>query len=607
MKSVKKYTAVLGVLLTAAPASFGQSRYVRGPDLPTGNYFSTFTSRYKSVYVPPIDMSNTTRAEQLIRAGNLYLSLNDAIDLSLENNLGLEIQRYQFPLAAAAYLGSYGQYDQTFNINTFNFLHSASPVTQVTTGGSQPVNITETYNRNFNFQQPFSSGATVTLGYTAGKSITNNTTSIFAPSLSGGLTLNATQPLLRGFGVAMNNVPITQAKNNQRNADYAFQQQVNTLLNNVIGSYWNLVSAVLNVDVARQSLDLSNKLYEQNSKQVEIGTMAPIDIKQTEVQVAQNEQALIAAQTAVQTQEIALKNILSRNGVSSPVLGPVHIIPTSRVEVPAVEAVVPVQDLIDTALQKRPELAQTRITLENTALNMKVSRNNLLPSLNLVGQISQPAQSGTVNPTYCDLHNPVQPGCARLPLTDYIGGYSNVLRQLFTVPLVNWQVGLNFSLNLRNRSQQATMQQQQLQYRTSELQLQNQTNQYKADVQTALANILRARAQFAAADRAVSAQEAVVDAEQRKFQLGASTLFVVIQQQNTLASTRQQLVTAQVGYATAKLSLDVATGTLMDKYNLIFDEAKEGLVSRRPDPIPDITQTPGQNANLLLPTTPNPR
>lgn len=606
MRSVKNYTAVLSALLLAAPAGFGQSRYDRGPELTTGNYFSTFTSKYKAAYVPPIDITNSSRADQLIRAGNLYLSLNDAIAMALENNLGLEIQRYQFDLTAVAYRGAQaganGAFDPVFNMNQMNYQRNASINTQATTGGALPVTLSEVYNRNFNITQGFITGGQYTIGWTNNKQRTNNTTQTYSPNLAGNINAQFQQPLLRGFGTSLNTIPIKVAKNNQRNADYAFQQQVNTTLNNVIGAYWNMVSAVLNVDVARQSLDLSNRLLDQNKKQVEIGTMAPIEIKQTEVQVAQNESSLAAALTAVQTQEIALKNLVSRNGVANPTISQVHIIPTSRVEVPAVEPVQPVQDLTDAALQKRPELAQNRITLENTALNMKTSRNSLLPQLNFTANTSNQGSGGVLNPGYCDLSQipPVGNGCERLPPDQYIGGFSNTLRQVFTVPTITWNVGLTFSINLRNRSQQAALAQQQLQYRTQELQLQQQTNQIRADVQTALANILRARAQFAAADRAVSAQEAVVDAEQRKFQLGASTLFVVIQQQNTLATTRQQLVTAQVQYATSKLALDVATGTLMDKYNLVFDEAKDGMVTRRPDPIPDLIQTP-QAQNVAAP------
>lgn len=607
MRFVKNYVAALGVLLMLAPAGFAQTRYDRGPQIPTGNYFGTFLDKYKPSYVPPVDISNSSRADQLIRAGNLYLSLNDAIAMALENNLGLEIQRYQFELMDVQYRGSYGVFDQTFNVNQFTYTHGATPVTQVTTQGTNTINTNDTYNRNFNFQQPLVTGGNLTLGYTSGKQLTNNTTTIFAPSLSGGINLQGTQPLLRGFGKGLTTIPIKIAKNNQRNADYAFRQQVNTTLNNVVQAYWNLVSAVLNVDVAQQTLDLARRLLDQNQKQVEIGTMAPIDINQTLVQVAQGEQQLNAAQTAVLTQEVALKNLLSRNGIASALIAPVHVIPTSRIEVPAVEPVQPIQDLMDSALQNRPELAQGRINLENQALNMKTLRNNLLPQLNLTGQISQPAQSGTINTGYCDLANPVQPGCERLPSQDYIGGYSNILRQLFTVPLVNWNVGVTFSINLRNRSQQAQMAQQQLNYRIQEAQLQQQTNQFRADVQTAQYNIARARVQYATADRAVTAQEAVVDAEQRKFQLGASTLFVVIQQQNTLATTRQQLVTAQVGYATAKLNLDFATGTLLEKYNVGFDEAKDGMVTRRPDPIPDINQTPLQNAATPGTVVANPR
>lgn len=592
MRFVKNHIAVLGALLMLAPPGFSQQRYDRGPQLPSGSYFGTFIDKYKAPYVPPVDLSNSSRADQLIRAGNLYLSLNDAIALALENNLGLEIQRYQFDLADVAFRGSYGAFDPTFNMTNFTYQHGASPVTQVTTQGSNSVNTTDNYNRAFNYQQPLMTGGNFTLGYTSTKQRTNNTTSIFAPSLGGGINFNGTQPLLRGFGKDLATVPIKVAKNNQRNADYQFRTQVNTTMNNVIQAYWNLVSAVLNVDVAQQALALAERTRDQISKQIEIGTSAPIEINQPEVQIAQGQQALIAAQTAVLNQEVTLKNLLSRNGLESAILAPVHIIPTSRIEVPAVEPVQPIQDLTETAYRNRPELASARITMENQALNMKTARNALLPQLNLTGQVSQPGQSGTINPGYCDPNNPVQAGCARLPSQDYIGGYSNVLRQLFTVPLVNWNVGVTFSINLRNRSQQAAIAQQQLNYRIQEAQLRQNMNTIRADVQTQVNNIIRARQQVAAAERAVLAQELVVDAEQRKLQLGASTLFVVIQQQNTLANTRQQLVTAQVGYATAKLALDAATGTLPEKYNVDFEEARDGVVTRRPDPIPDINQTP---------------
>ena len=594
MKTVKNYISVLAVLLVVAPAGYGQSRSDRTPKLSTeGGRINNLTRKYKSQYVAPIDMSNTGRLDQLIRAGNLYLSLNDAIALALENNIGLEIQRYQFELTDVAYqsslAGATGQFDPTFTVNQFNYQHAATPVTNQVGAGTAPTTITDTYNRNFQLAQTFKTGATGTFGFTSAKSTTNNQNANFVPNLSGNLNLNVTQPLLRGFGVGLNTLGITVARNNRRAADYGFRVQINTQINTVVQAYWNLVSASLNVGVSRQSLELSQRLLDQNKKQIEIGVMAPIDIKQTEVQVANGEQAVITAEAAVATQENTLKNIISRNGVASASVGAVHIIPTSRVEVPSVEPVQPIQDLIDAGLKSRPELEQARISLENTQTNMRTTKNALLPQLNLTGTVSNPASGGVLNPAPNVVAGIAQPRNVNASRT---GGFGNTLNQLFFQQTVNYTLGFTFTINLRNRSQQAALATASLNQRTQELQLQQQINQIRTDVRNAQVNITSARARLEAAEKGLSAQEAVVDGEQRKFQLGTSTLFVVIQQQNTLATSRQNVVTAQVAYANAKLAMDVATGNLMDKYGINFDEAQDGTVKRRADPIQDVVNTP---------------
>jgi len=591
MKFVKNYIALLGVLLVMAPAGFGQNRSDRTPRLSSeSGRINDLTRKYKPQSVAPIDMSNSSRLEQLTRAGNLYLSLNDAIALALENNIGVEIQRYQFELTDVAYqsslAGANGVFDPTFSVNQFNYNHSAQPVTNNVGTGNVTTNITDTYNRNFQLAQTFKTGANATFGFTSGKSTTNNQNSNFVPNLTGNLNLNITQPLLRGFGVGLNTLGITIAKNNRRAADYTFRTQINTQVNTVVAAYWNLVSASLNVGVSRQSLELSQRLLDQNKKQIEIGTMAPIDIKQTEVQVANGELAVITAEAAVATQENTLKNIISRNSLAGASLSSVHIIPTSRVEVPTIEQVQPIQDLTDMALKSRPELEQSRINLENTQTNLRTTKNGLLPQLNLTGTVSNPASGGVLNPV--PNVNAAGVTVPRAVNPDRTGGFSNTLNQLFYQPTVNYTLGFTFTINLRNRSQQAAYATASLNQRTQELQLQQQINQIRADVANAQVSITSARGRLSAAEKALAAQEAVVDGEQRKFQLGTSTLYVVIQQQNTLATSRQNVVTAQVAYATAKLAMDVATGNLMEKYGIVFEEAKDGALSRRPDPIQDV-------------------
>jgi outer membrane protein TolC len=597
MRSVKSYISLLGILAVMAPAGYGQSRNTRAPQLLSeGGFINNITQKYKPQYVPPIDISNSGRLEHLIRAGNLYLSLNDAIALALENNIGLEIQRYTFQTndiaLKSSYTGTNGNWDPIFTSN-INWGKTQSIQTNTITSGGQSVNVNGTRQRNFGIQQSFKTGGNVVFGFNNSTRTTNNSNDIFGPNLSSSLQLQGTQPLLNGFGLALNTRGIRIAQNNIRAADFSFKQQINTTLNAVIQAYWNLVSANLNVTVARQSLDLSERLLDQNKKQIEIGTMAPIDIKQTEVQVAQGQQNLITAEAAISTQEITLKNLLSRNGLGSATLAAVHIIPTSRVEVPAVEPVQPIQDLTEMALSSRPELAQQRVQMENTEINLKATRNSMLPTISLTGNLSNPASGGPINPIpqTDPLTGEIRPRNLSSINPDLIGGYSNILRQLWGQQTINYTIGFTLNIPLRNRAAQYTMATQELALRSSQLQLQQQSNTIRADVATAQINIASARARYEVAEKALAAQEAVVDGEQRKFQLGTSTLYVVIQQQNTLATSRQNVVTAQVAYANAKLQMDVATGNLMEKYNIVLDEAKDGTLSRRPDPIPDVINT----------------
>jgi len=607
MNQSKPFIALLCVLLVAAPGLYSQQLNDRAPKLETerAHWYSGLTANYRTRYIPPINISNSGRVDSLIRAGNLYLSLSDAIALALENNIDVEVSRYAYPLSDAAVLsarssnGAGVSYDPAFT-STVNWGHSAQIQTNAVQAGGQSVNIGNTRTRNFGIQQGFVTGGTATLGFNNNTATTNNTNAIFLPSYSSGLSLQANQPLLQGFGLAYNTRNLRIAKNNVRLTDYQFQQQLNTTLNTVISTYWNLVSAALAVGVAQQSLELSQKLLDDNKKQLEIGTMAPLDVQQADQQVATSETNLITAQTAVEQQEVALKNLLSRNGLAAANFADVHIIPTDRITVPDVEPIRPVQDLVATALDRRPELTQLRIQLENSKINLTGTKNALLPQLNVVGNVSNPAAGGIFNP------NPqVNPLTGEIvtrtpPNPDLIGGYGNILRQLFGIPTVNYQIGFTLTVPLRNRAAQEAYITQDLQLRQSELGIQKQVNQIRMDVQNALIAVRNARARYGSATKASALAEAVLDSEQKKYALGASTSYAVVQHQTDLATARQSEVAAISAYAQAKLQMDQATGTILENNNVTLDEVKNGRLSKTPSRIPDVL--PPANGQAAVPT-----
>jgi outer membrane protein len=608
MKQSKPFIALLCVLLMAAPGMYSQQLNDRAPRLDSErqHWYSGFTHDYNPRYVPPVSISNSGRADSLIRAGNLYLSLSDAVALALENNIDVEVARYGYPLnesalrASRASNGAGLSYDPAVT-STVNWGHSATIQTNAITAGGQSVNIGDSRVRNFGIQQGFVTGGTATLGFNNTISTTNNTNSIFVPSYNSGLSLQGNQPLLQGFGLAYNTRNIRVAKNNLRLNDYQFELQLDNTLNTVISTYWNLVSAYLAVNVAQQSLALSQKLLDDNTKQLEIGTMAPLDVLQAKQQVSTSQTNLITAQTAVEQLEVTLKNLLSRNGLANTTIAAVHIVPTDRITVPDVEPIQPVQDVVASALQHRPELAQQRLQVDNSKINLTGTRNSMLPQLSVVGNLSNPGAGGIFNP------NPqLDPLTGKIvtrtePNPDLIGGYGNILRQVFGVPTVNYTIGFQLTVPLRNRAAQEAYIQQDLQLRQSELNLQKESNQILSDVQNALIAVKNARARYTSAKDASDVAQQVSDAEQKKYELGASTSYAVVQHQTDLANARQAEVAAISAYAQAKLQLDQAQGTILENNNVTIDEVKNGRLSKTPSPIPDVAPNTNGRAAATTP------
>ncbi len=613
MKQSKPFIALLCVLLMAAPGMYSQQLNDRGPDYSNqgGHCYNGFVHDYTGRHARPIDITNSGRADSLIRAGNMYLSLADAIAMALENNIDIEVSRYVYPLADAALLGARGgynglTYDPTIT-STVNWGHTAQITSNAITAGGVAVNLSDTRTRNFGINQGFLTGGNLTLGFNNNIATTNNANINFSPNYTTGLQLQGTQPLLEGFGLAYNSTGIRVAKNNVRLTDYQFELQVDNTLNTVISTYWNLVASALAVDVAQETLDEANHLLSDNKKQLEIGTMAPLDVLQAQQQVSTSETSLIRAQTAVEQLEVTLKNLISRNGLADANLAAVHIIPTDNITVPAVEPIQPVQDVVAKALDRRPELAQSRIQVDNSKLNVAAAHNVLLPTLNLVGNVSNPAVGGPLNPIENINPQTLQP----VPRTgindDLLGGYSNILRQVFGQPTINYTVGVTLSLPLNNRSAKGAYAQQELQQRQNELAVQKEVNQIRMDVQNALIAVKNARARYQSAKVASDVAQQVLDAEQKKYELGASTSYAVVQHQVDLANARSSEVAAISAYAQAKLQLDQAQGTILDSNNVVINEAKNGHVSKAPSRIPDVppaTTAPGRAAITAPGVTP---
>jgi len=608
------------------------------PAAPTGSerqgFFARITDPYRRHPVAPVNLSNSSRLEALLRAGRLYLSLQDTIALALENNLDIELQRYGAQIASASILraqaggllrgataavtqgpsGAPAQAGQATGLTTSaaaqasgassgsgtlisqtgtaipnldpvltGFIragHATNPQTSTFVSGTNTL-VTRNTLANFSYSQGFLTGTNVTLGFSNSLLTTSALRTDLNPSTSSSLSLNITQHLMQGFGVAVNSRNIQIAKNNREVTDLSFKEQVINIVASIINIYWDLVSFNEDVKMKQQAVDLNNKLLSDNKKQVEIGTLAPIEIVRAEAELASAQQDLTISQTRVLQQETILKNALSRNGVASPSISEARVVPTDHIQVPATEPVEPIQDMVAEALRSRPEIAQRRIQLVNDKINLQGSKSQLLPSVDLVVNFNNNALAGELS------NLPLPLGTPTRTVTPYfIGGYGTALGQLFRRNFPDYNAGVQLNIPLRNRAAQADMILDQLTVRQRELGIQQLENQVRMDVHNALIALQQSRATYMAANKTRVFREQTLDAEQKKYALGASTIFNVILVQRDLAAAQSAEVNALSSYSRAKVQLSMATGQTLNNNNISIGEAFRGSVSRPPATLP---------------------
>ena len=342
----------------------------------------------------------------------------------------------------------------------------------------------------------------------------------------------------------------------------------------------------------QQALTLNQKLYDDNKKQVEIGTLAPIEIIRAEAEVARSQQDLTISETNLLQQETVLKNALSRTGVASPGLAEARIIPTDSIRMPDTEAVEPMQDLVGKAVAGRPELEQARINIESSKIGLVGSKNALKPTVDAFMNLQNNGLSGLLNTQPI----PPVPGAPagsgftqRNPANVdayFLGGYGTALSQVLRRNFPDYAVGVSLNIPLRNRGAQADMVRDQLSLRQSEIRLQQSLNQVRVEVQNALISLQQARARYQTSVKNRVLQEQTLDAEQKKYALGASTIFFVIQAQRDLTAAQASEVAALSTYARARNELERATGQTLTANAIQIDEAMKGSISRPPAQVP---------------------
>ena len=645
MSFTKPFLALLLCFAIALPV-FAQTQ---GLTLETGHGFIyNLTRDYRVRDVSHVSFEDSPRIDKLMRAGNIYLSLRDAIALALENNLDIESSRYAPKLALAdLQRASAGQILRNVSTSISNGPSSASlsvlagatavngggggtstpsnsgvlsglnvqlagsaipnldPILYVSGGASHATSIltSTTFtgtsalvasykNLTYGVQESYWTGTTVAVGLSSVFGYNQNaTTALFNPYDSGSLSLSITQNLLNGFGLAVNKRSYHKARNNLKANDLTFKEQVISTVAGVVSLYWDLVTFDDELKIKQQTLDLDTRLYEDNKRRADLGAIAEIDIIQAEADMKAAQQDVIAQESQVLQQEMILKNYVTRGGLDNAVVAVARIVPTDHIDVPAQDPLIPIQELVQDALTNRPEIQQNQITLENARLDLLGVKNNLLPTLSANVSMSNAGQGGsisTIPQPYITSNGSV--AYKQLGPADVnqflIGGYGTVLSQIFSRNFPNYSAQVTLTVPIRNRANQADLVTNELSYRQAEIQDRQLHNSIKLNVMNSLTALRNARAAWETSVVARKLYDQTLAGTRRKYELGTATILdVVIAQRD---STARQLSEADAlnQYQRARTNLDQTLGKTLDDYNVSLEEAQRGVVGREPDLIP---------------------
>ncbi|HXP39505.1 MAG TPA: TolC family protein [Candidatus Acidoferrales bacterium] len=578
---------------------------------------------YSPETVPEPTLANSPRLLELIRDGKLYLSLKDAIDLALENNLDLAIARYNLPIADTDILrtqaggffrgvntgvvqgtpgggvGGFGtgapgaggtsggaggagagasglvqstlgagtpvsSYDPAVTVSVGSE-HQTTPLANLQIYGVPSLQL-NTGQATFGYVQAFATGTSISFQFSNSRQSTNSPFLFLSPATSGMFRFTIQQEILAGFGFGPNLRYLRIARNNKKISDIAFKDQVIATVTQIENIYWDLVSAYEQTQVNEQSSAFAQQTLENARKQLKLESIPEIDVMRAEAELSRRDQDLTVARTSLQLQETLMKNAVTKN-LSDPLLEAMPVIPTDRMQPNQVQAASEIQELIAQALQHRPELAETDVDLLNRQISRKAARNALLPSLSLVGFYGGSGLAGPLNPL-CQ-------GCTSSVPVDFAGALGNT----FNNSSPDYYIGLNLNIPIRNRVAKADQYRSELEYRQAELRREQLKKQVRIEVRNAQYALEQTGARVDAARKARDLAQRTFDITKKEQELGAGSSYQTLTSQRDLSLAELDLVGAMTSHEKAKVELDRATGATLEHNGIQIQDALNGTVS----------------------------
>ena len=629
---------------------------------PAGRLLGNPIDMYRPTTIPKASFANSVRLTDLVKDGKIYLSLSDAIALAIENNYDIAIARYNLDIADTDILrtrtgaqplgvstglvqntlggssstlttgggpggttvGSGGAGSGTAGLSlttqgagptpealepsvssTIQIDRATNPSTSFFAGGQTGTN---TYD--FTYNQGFVTGAAFQFAFNNVDATSTNGTTLYSPQLSSGFKATVTQHLLYGAGIWVNKRFMYQALNNRRITDSSFRQQIIYTVNQVETIYWGLVQAYEDVQSKQRAVEQSSKVASDNRKQLEIGTMAPLDVLNADQSVALDKQSLISSQLALNYQQQIIKQAIARN-LNDPALSAAAVVPTDRVSIEEIpEEKQPIEALVQEAFQQRPELEQAVLTLRNDEITLKGARNARLPQVDIFAYLSGTGIAGSVNSNLdCGFYPAGEcptssSSVAKSNPSEYIytpgTGFGTALQGAFNNSAPDKGVGFTINIPIGNKYAQSQQARSLMEYRQAELQLEQKYTQIRMQVVNQQFALTNDRAQVLANLAARDYNNQSLDAEQKKLKLGASTTALVLQQQRNLASAEDSLIAAQANYAKDRAGLYQMLATTLQHYGINLGEATSGNVQTTPV-VPGLVAAPPGNEPSTAP------
>jgi outer membrane protein TolC len=605
---------------------------------------------YTPVNVPKANLNNSPRLDQCIHDGKLYLSIDDAIDLALENNLDIAITRYDLPIAnmdvlrtaagqftlgvpapvqntlggasassavssvsvsgAAGGSGGLVQTTQGLGITVPSFdpllqatvstQHNTTPQVNTVTSGVASLK-TNTITANVEYSQSFPTGTYIQFNLDQSRVTQNSPLQLLNPSLAANYTFYVQQSLLQGFGFSGNLRWLRFAKDNRKLTEIAFRQQIDLTITQIENLYWDLVNAFQDEQVKERSLAFAEQSLDQEQKQLDLKAVPAMDVMKAQTEVATRQQDLTVSKTTLQLQESLMKAALTKE--LDPTLEEMPVVPTVILEAFQPEKIPPVEQLIDEGLKNRPDLNILQLQQDRAETSRKAVRNAMLPVVNIAGYYSGYGLGGAPNPNYIPPPNPVTQSTS----------YAGTLQNAFNNSSPDYLAEVNVQIPLRNRAARADQFRSELELRQAELSVVQQKKNLRFQVRNAAYALEQGEARVEAARKARDLAQKTFDIKKQEQQLGAGSNFESLTAEHDLAVASSTLASAETAYEKNRIALYSATGEIIQRLGISMDEARSGVVSKPVSPVspsalaPPPAAMPQQAAPQPPPSTSQPQ